>query len=92
MTIDQESLQELFTTHDPEGLIAAGAPADEYEPEMEQLTAALAAIPPGHTTKAVILGHLTAIWREDFSATEAHLARCQPAFEAIADTLLQHYR
>ncbi len=91
MTIDRESLQELFATHDPEGLLAAGAPADEYDPEMEQLTAALAALPPGDTTHALILNHLNAIWHKDFAATDAHLARCRPAFDSIAAKLLEHY-
>ena len=91
MIIDDESLQELFTTTDPEGLIAAGAPADEYEPEMEQLTATLAVIPSGETSRTKILDTLDDIWRRDFAATEERLAHCRPAFESIADQLLEHY-
>ena len=91
MTPDDESLQELFTTIDPEGLIAGGAPADEYEPEMEQLTTALAEIPTGLASKSQIIDILSNIWRSDFQATEAHLDRCRSAFEQIADKLLEHY-
>ena len=91
MTVDQESVEELFTTHDIEGLIAAGAPADEYEPEMEQLIEALAAIPTGQATQSRIIAILDEIWRKDFSATEERLAHLRPAFESLANTLLEHY-
>jgi hypothetical protein len=91
MTPDQESIHELFQTTDPEGLIAAGAPADEYDPEIDQLLEALAQIPPGQTSRSHILDLLADIWRKDFSATEDHLTHIQPLFESIADQLLEHF-
>ncbi|SFS14585.1 hypothetical protein SAMN05421771_2562 [Granulicella pectinivorans] len=91
MIVDEESVEELFTTHDLEGLIAEGAPADEYEPEMEQLIEALAQIPTGEASQSKIVAILTDIWRKDFSATEDHLEALRPGFEALADTLLEHY-
>ena len=91
MIVDEESVEELFTTTDLEGLIAGGAPADEYEPEMEQLIEALAQIPTGQATQSKIVAILTGIWRADFSATEEHLASLKTGFESFADTLLEHY-
>ena len=91
MTVDEESVEELFTTHDIEGLIAAGAPADEYEPEMEQLIAALAEIPAGQASQSRIIDILNEIWRKDFTATEDRLGHLRPAFASLANTLLEHY-
>ena len=36
---DKESIQELVRAADPEGLLAKGAPVDEYEPEEAILAA-----------------------------------------------------
>jgi hypothetical protein len=91
MTVDEESMEELFATHDVEGLIAAGAPKDEYEPEMEELIDALAEIPVGMASKSKIVEILEGIWRNDFGATESHLELCRPKFESMADQLLEHY-
>jgi hypothetical protein len=91
MTVDEESVEELFTTHDLEGLIAGGAPADEYEPEMEQLIASLAQIPTGQASQSKIVDLLNTIWRTDFSATEDRLEALRPGFESLANTLLEHY-
>ena len=38
---DLESIRDLMRAADPEGHIADGSPADEYEPEEEQLFAAI---------------------------------------------------
>jgi hypothetical protein len=91
MTVDQESIEELFTTTDLEGLIAAGAPADEYEPEIEQLIEALARIPTGEASQSKIVDLLNEIWRKDFAATEDRLESLRPGFESLANTLLEHY-
>jgi len=92
MIVDEESVEELFTTHDLEGLIADGAPADEYEPEMEQLIAALAQIPTGESSQSKIVAILANIWRTDFSSTEDRLKALRPGFESLANTLLEHYK
>ena len=91
MIVDEESMEELFTTTDLEGLIAGGAPADEYEPEMEQLIEALARIPAGEASQSKIVAILSDIWRNDFSATEERLDTLRPGFEGLANTLLEHY-
>lgn len=91
MIVDAESGEELFTTHDLEGFIAGGAPADEYEPEMKQLIEALALIPPGEASQSKIIALLNDIWRKDFSATEDRLEALRPGFESLANTLLEHY-
>jgi hypothetical protein len=91
MIVDEESIEELFTTTDLEGLIADGAPADEYEPEMEQLIEALAQIPTGEASQSKIVDILTGIWRTDFSASEDRLEALRPGFESLANTLLEHY-
>ena len=39
--IDLESIQDIVRGADPEGLLAGGAPQDEYEPEEDELYAEL---------------------------------------------------
>lgn len=56
-----EHVLAVLTRHDPEGLISAGAPADEYEPEAQNLTARLRAGQP--ITEEV----LTQVWADWFS-------------------------
>jgi hypothetical protein len=91
MTVDWESLDELLRVQDVEGLIAAGAPGDEYEPEIEELLARLEEIPPGTASQVKIVSIFEDVWRQKFSATEQMLDQRRPHFVEIADKLLEHY-
>ena len=54
---DLHSIRELVRAADPEGHIAEGAPADEYEPEEEAIFAAIAHL----STSQLVPGTLTPI-------------------------------
>jgi hypothetical protein len=84
---DLDSIQELMREADPEGHIADGAPADEYEPEEEQLFAAIGHFPTTNLIATNILPILEAIWRDSFSLDDAALAQRRPALLALAEQI-----
>ena len=81
---DLASIQELVRTADPEGHLAEGAPADEYEPEEEAILAALAGLPTAEFLTATILPRIEQVWTSSFQLTAEQLAQRQPALLSLA--------
>ena len=81
---DLASIQELVRAADPEGHLADGSPADEYEPEEQQLFAAIQHLPTAELLSTNILPALEAIWQKSFSLSEAALAERRPALLSLA--------
>ncbi len=73
---DLDSIRELVRAADPEGHLAEGAAADEYEPEEEAVYAAIAGWPTEDLTAAKLLPVLTQAWEASFGEdAPAHEAR-----------------
>ena len=72
---------------DPEGHIADGSPADEYEPEEEQLFAAIRHFPTANLLAAKLLPILEDIWRKNFGLNDATLASRRVALEGLAQQI-----
>ncbi len=68
---DLPSIQELVRTADPEGLLAEGAPQDEYDPEEQSLLAAIQHLPTAELVTRNILPHLEQIWQQAFPESDA---------------------
>jgi len=66
--IDLESIQDIVRAADPEGLLAAGAPQDEYEPEEDELFAELEHLPATEVTEELVHQFLVAIWESAFDS------------------------
>lgn len=81
---DLPSIQELVRTADPEGLIADGAPADEYDPEENGLLEVLHGLASAEIIAVNILTPLEGIWQKSFSLSEAELAERRPKLLALA--------
>ena len=81
---DLPSIQELVRTADPEGHLAEGAAADEYEPEEEALLDELHKLSTAEILTANILPPLEAIWQQSFSLSEDQLASRRPKLLALA--------
>jgi hypothetical protein len=64
--IDLESIQDIVRAADPEGLLAGGAPQDEYEPEEDELFAELEHLPAVEITEELVHQFLTTIWAAAF--------------------------
>ncbi len=84
---DLESIQQLMREADPEGHLAEGAPADEYEPEEEELFAAIQHYATADLLAANLLPILESIWRKSFSLSDAALAERQPALLGLAQQI-----
>jgi hypothetical protein len=81
---DLESIQQLVREADPEGHLAQGAPADEYEPEEELLFVALAPLPTQQLIVMNVLPVIEEVWRTSFALDDAMLAERRPALMALA--------
>jgi hypothetical protein len=84
---DLESIQQLMREADPEGHIAEGAPADEYEPEEEELFAAIRHYATADLLAANLLPILEGIWRKSFSLSDAALAERYSALLGLAQQI-----
>ncbi len=81
---DLPSVQELVRTADPEGLIAAGSPADEYDPEAQAILDVLHELSASEILAVPILPAIERIWQSSFSLSAEDLARRRPALLALA--------
>ena len=68
---DLASIQELVATADVEGFIADGAPADEYETEVEDVFATMGSWPTADLTTERLLPVLEEAWTKGFGL-DAH--------------------
>jgi hypothetical protein len=82
--IDLESIQQLVREADPEGYLANGAPADEYEPEEELLLVSLAPLPSQQMLVMNLLPVIEEVWRTSFALDDEALADRRPALMALA--------
>lgn len=81
---DLQSVAELMRAADPEGLIADGLPADEYEPEEQELFTAIRHLPTTEIILKTLLPILERIWTGSFSLSEEDLAARRPALLSLA--------
>ncbi len=81
---DLESIQDLMREADPEGHIAEGAPADEYEPEEEDLFAAIQHFSTADLIASNLVPILENLWRKSFSLDTESLDERKPKLEGLA--------
>jgi hypothetical protein len=82
--IDLESIQQLVREADPEGYLAKGAPADEYQPEEELLLASLAPLPSQQMIIMNLLPVIEEVWRTSFALHGQALEARRPALISLA--------
>jgi hypothetical protein len=89
---DLDSLKELVSAADVEGLILAhGAPADEYDGEAEALFADIAHFPTAQLIPSNLMPILEPIWTTSFGHNEAELAERRPALEGLAQQIARFF-
>ena len=91
MNIDYAAIDELFRLHDIDGLIASGAPEDEYEPEVDRIFLALEALPREQATVPALVNIFEGVWKQMFGETGASIVRRRPDFEEIAQKVIQFF-
>lgn len=87
---DLESIRELVRAADPEGHLADGAHADEYEPEEEQILAAIGHLPTVDLVTQTTLPLIEAIWQKSFVLDDAAMAARRPALLTLAQQI-EHF-
>ena len=88
---DLASIRELVRAADPEGHIAEGAPADEYEPEEEVIFASIAHLPTTRLTPATLAPIIEQAWRNSFSHDDEALAKSRPALFDLAQQIARFF-
>ena len=81
---DLESIRELVREADPEGHIAEGSPADEYEPEEDAIFARIADFSTEQLTAANVQPILEQTWQDSFAHDAAALEKSRPALQSLA--------
>jgi hypothetical protein len=81
---DLASIQQLVREADIEGHLADGAPQDEYEPEEEEIFAALASWETDELLTPRIEPVIAAVWQRSFSLSSDALAGRTPKIVALA--------
>tara|TARA_B100001123_G_scaffold450654_1_gene622771 strand:+ start:2786 stop:3067 length:282 start_codon:yes stop_codon:yes gene_type:complete len=84
MNYQIDKINTILIAEDIEGLIASGAPDDEYADEAAQLAACLEAPEYGTTSEADILALLSLIWVRSFELGEEEMALRIPHLETAA--------
>lgn len=87
MTIADE-IQRIFRVADVEGLIADGAPDDEYDSEAVEVAEALAALKKEDLTEKNISAIISLVWARSFNRGEEEIEMRLPAFREIARKIL----
>ena len=84
MGITLSAIDSILVTEDIEGLIEAGAPADEYVDEAAQLTASIENLVREDINEASILALISAIWLKSFELSKDDMELRLPALRRVA--------
>lgn len=88
---DLESIRELVRGADPEGHLAEGSPVDEYDPEEEEIFAAIAELPTAQLIPDNLIPIIERVWGESFAHDEASLALSRPALRSLAAQIARFF-
>ena len=84
---DLVSIRELVRAADPEGHIAAGAHADEYDPEEEAILAAIGNLQTSELVAATTLPLIQSVWQASFGLGDAEMQQRRPALLGLAEQI-----
>lgn len=88
MNSDLQWIVDLLRQEDVEGLIAIGAPSDEYDSEAKAIMAALENIPNPQASQSSLAAIIATVWTESFGRTEEEIKLRMPTFLSIANQLI----
>jgi hypothetical protein len=91
--VNYEAIERILIEEDVEGLLALGAPADEYGAEATMVAAALSARRGSSLTQDVVSDIIARVWIQMFGPfSEEDLHQRQGAFARIALRILDKQR
>jgi hypothetical protein len=85
--IPVSAIEAALNAEDAEGLLAFGAPADEYDAEAAMIAETLASIPTSDRTEDAIIAVVSAVRDRMSGGSSAELEGRRPAFRRIAQRL-----
>lgn len=87
MTISDKEIEQALQAEDVEGLIALGAPADEYAMEAEKIANILQSLTKDELNEKNIAAVIASVWAEMFNRSAEELLQRAHAFQRIATQL-----
>jgi hypothetical protein len=88
---DLESIQDLVRAADPEGHLAEGAPADEYEPEEDAIFASIAHLPTSQLTVENLNPIIEQVWRNSFAYNDEAHSNTRTALQKLAQQIARFF-
>jgi hypothetical protein len=88
---DLDSIRELVRAADPEGHIAEGAAADEYEPEEDAIFAAIAHLSTTQLVPDTLTPIIEQVWRNSFAHDDEALAASRPALLSLVHQIARFF-
>lgn len=88
---DLGSLKELIAAADPEGFLADGGPADEYDVEAEELHDRLGSWTIAELTAERILPVVEDVWAVAFSLDGEGIEKRRPALQQLAAQIARFF-
>ena len=82
------TIGDLLRSEDIEGLIASGAPADEYASEAREIASMLASLAESDLNEKVITDIISRIWAKSFNRSPEEIQQRTSAFRRIAQQLI----
>jgi hypothetical protein len=88
MNITSEYINTLLIEMDIEGLIADGAPSDEYESEAQAIFESLSQLDEHELTQRNVLKIIDAVWMQSFNLEDSGLGLRQLALNTLANRII----
>ncbi len=85
--ITSQAINELLQAVDIEGMLEAGAPADEYVSEANRIVAAVNALAASQITEENILAIVALAWMQDFDLDEGAMRDRSTAISNVAQKI-----
>jgi hypothetical protein len=88
MQIAVSSIDNILIQEDIEGLIEAGAPADEYQYEAAQIAASINKLSEENFREENILAIISLVWIKSFHLAEGDMALRRPSLRRATQAIL----
>ena len=88
MEVNYQHINVILIGEDIEGLIAAGAPSDEYLTEAQMIADGIANNTEGTVNTDLLFMTIARIWQEAFELTADELALREPAIRRVSEAIL----
>lgn len=89
MTITQQQIEDALRAEDIEGLLALGAPADEYNAEARDIAHAINKLQPSQLTEDHLVAVMVIVWAHAFDRSNEEMNLRLPVLRRVAVQLLQ---